>query len=136
MPRPRYSPPPTACVSGEAFTDVETAWCWAVEASDAAAAGARFRAERSLAPRPCDPRDVMGVAARLLRARKLSRRQLGAMLRYARRGAPPDPRVPEEREALAQWRAGLRALEPSLVRKGIVADDRRSVREPAVAAAP
>ncbi|MCR9222335.1 MAG: hypothetical protein NXI21_19100 [Alphaproteobacteria bacterium] len=136
MPRPRYSPPPTACVSGEAFTDVETAWCWAVEASDSAAAGARFRAERSLAPRPCDPRDIMGVAARLLRARKLSRRQLGVMLHYARRAAPPDPRVPEEREALGQWRAGLQALEPPLIRKGIVADDGSSFREPAFVTAP
>jgi len=120
MARPRFSPRPTAEPPGEPFASAEEAWLWAVERYDSTLAGARPRAGRSTTPRAGDPRDVVNVAARLLRGGVLTRDQAAVLFQCAREKRLPDPRVPEERARLRTWRNALARLEPPLIAKGLV----------------
>ncbi|MEQ8602536.1 MAG: hypothetical protein RIB45_04395 [Marivibrio sp.] len=120
MARTRFSPRPTEEPPGEPFPTVEEAWLWAVERYDSTLAGARARAGRGVVQRAGDPRDVVNVAARLLRTGALTRDQAAVLFQCARNKRLPDPRVPEERAQLRAWRAALARLEPPLVAKGLV----------------
>lgn len=118
MPHPRYSPERATCAQTELFASAEEAWVWAVQTHDNRIAGARNTAGFALVERPCDSRDILTVAARLYRARRLHRRHLDVMFAFARRQVPPDPRVEEERHAVDLWQDGLARLGEALHAKG------------------
>ncbi|MBL4720288.1 MAG: hypothetical protein JKY20_04035 [Alphaproteobacteria bacterium] len=65
---------------GQPFDSVEEAWAWAVAGASARLAGARVTAGLARIERPCEPFDVIRIAWRLYRQRRLNRNQVNALL--------------------------------------------------------
>lgn len=102
------------------FDTVDEAWFWFIQAQQARNDGARITAGQSLAPRPCEPIDILKTAERLYRNRLLMIDHFLVLRHYGRRGYAPDTRRVKEMRAAKLWREAMERLEPVLVRKGIV----------------
>jgi len=102
------------------FETAVEAWFWFILAQQARNDGARYTAGMSLAPRPCEPADILKILDRLYRQRRLLRDHLLVLRHYGRRQLEPDPRRPKEVLAHRLWKEAFDCIEPVLVRKGIV----------------
>lgn len=102
------------------FDNAEEAWFWFIMAQQARIDGARFTNGETLVPRPCEPVDILKILDGLYRRRKLLRDHLLVLRHYGRRNMPPDPRRVKEVRASVLWAEAMEALEPELIRKGII----------------
>lgn len=102
------------------FESAEDAWFWFIDAQQARNDGARITAGQGLYPRPCEPMDILKVAERLYRNRRLIIDHFLVLRHYGRRGYAPDSNRVKEMRAHTLWREAMERLEPILVDKGIV----------------
>lgn len=128
MPRDCLSPLPSPLkapfgIANDAvpFADAEEAWFWFMAAYEARQSGARIVAGAGYPTRPCEPLDILRVADRLYRLRRLTMEHLRVLNFYGRRGCPPDPRLGRELKSYGLWQEALDRIGPMLARKGIVA---------------
>lgn len=122
MARQRFVQRPTHVSTGLAFETEEEAWLWATQAVKLSSEGAQTTANKARTPRPCEPRDIVFLAARLRRANKLSGFEMGALCRFGALNRPPDPRDPAEERDHRHWRNGLERLAPELRERGFVCE--------------
>jgi len=102
--------------TGEPFSSAEEAWIWACAAQRHRDEGGRI-GRASDPPRCVDT--IMAIASRLIAKGLLSRQQAETLQRFGYiERARPDPRF--QRHELYLWEAGLRVIEPELLRRGIV----------------
>jgi hypothetical protein len=71
---------PVSGAIGQPFDSVDEAWAWAVAGATARLAGARVTAGLARIERPCEPFDIIRIAWRLYRQRRLNRNQVKALL--------------------------------------------------------
>lgn len=102
------------------FKSAEEAWFWFIQAQTARNEGARIVAGAGLAPRPCEPVDIIKVLERLYRKRNITMDHVMVLRHYGQRLMSPDPRRPKEVRAYSLWREALNKLEDVLVLKRIV----------------
>jgi hypothetical protein len=102
------------------FLCAEEAWFWTMAALVARRDGARIAAGKGLAPRPCEPDDVVKCLDRLYRQRRIELAHARVLRTYGERGVPPSQRHPAERREAGLWVEALERLEWPLRVKGIV----------------
>lgn len=102
------------------FEGAEEAWFWFIQAQQARNDGARISAGASLYPRPCEPMDILKVAERLYRNRRLIMDHFLVLRHYGRRGYAPERSRVKEARAAKLWREAMERIEPMLINKGIV----------------
>ena len=105
----------------EPFDAPETVWFWYVACLTATLEGARAVAGRGGGARPCEPADILATVETLARRRILRAGHVRALFRYGKRGAPPDPRCPEETGDARLWADALDRLATLWRAKGILA---------------
>ncbi|MBS7809513.1 hypothetical protein [Roseococcus pinisoli] len=120
-PSPRHVRPLVSLARVEAFTSAEEAWFWTMSALIARREGARIVAGKGLAPRPCEPDDVVKCLDRLYRQRRIELAHARILRIWGERGTAPDPRHLRERGDFRLWREAMNRLEWPLRVKGIVA---------------
>ncbi len=119
-PRPSHKPGLAALSRVEPFSSAEEAWFWTMAALTARRDGARIVAGKGLAPRPCEPDDVIKCLDRLYRQRRIELAHARIMRIWGERGVAPDPRHAQERGDHRLWREAMNRLEWPLRVKGIV----------------
>lgn len=119
--RTNYAPRFASLVRTEPFTSAEEAWFWTMGALVARRDGARFAAGKGLAPRPCEPDDVIRCLDRLYRQRRIELAHARIMRIWGERGVAPSPRHVQEVGDSRLWREAMNRLEWPLRIKGIVA---------------
>ncbi len=102
------------------FVSAEEAWFWFVQCQERRAEGARLD-NLTNSERPCEPDDIWVVVMDLRRRGRLDAHHLWVLVRFGRRGAPPDGRAREEEIAARVWDEAIDALVTPLKAKGIVA---------------
>jgi hypothetical protein len=120
-PRASHAPRFAAPTRTEPFTSAEEAWFWTMSALVARRDGARIAAGKGLAPRPCEPDDVIKCLDRLYRQRRIELAHARVMRIWGERGVAPCPRHIQERGDHRLWREAMNRLEWPLRVKGIVA---------------
>lgn len=120
-PNPRHLRPLVSLVRAEAFTSAEEAWFWTMSALVARRDGARIVAGKGLAPRPCEPDDVVKCLDRLYRQRRIELAHARILRIWGERGTAPSPHHLRERGDSRLWREAMNRLEWPLRVKGIVA---------------
>jgi hypothetical protein len=115
-----YSPKPIPDIDSVPFESAAETWFWFIKAQEAKNEGARITSGLSLAPRPCEPTDILKILDGLYRNRRLVRDHLLVLRHYGRRQMSPDARRIKEVRAHKLWKEALERMEPILVRKGIV----------------
>ncbi len=106
--------------NAEPFSCVEEVWFWFIQANEAKNEGARITAGAGLFARPCEPLDILKILDGLYRNRVLKRDHFLVLRHYGRRMLAPDPRRIKEVRAAKLWAEAIAALEPVMVRKGLV----------------
>ena len=120
-PRPNHSPVLANLARTLPFTSAEEAWFWTVAALTARRDGARITAGKGIAPRPCEPDDVIKCLDRLYRQRRIEIAHARIMRIWGERGTAPDPRQPREQGDWRLWREAMQRMDWPLRAKGIVA---------------
>ena len=129
--RERYSPKTQTETETFPFENAEEAWFWFIQAMQARAEGARFTQGLSLYPRPCEPMDILKLVERLHRQRRLLMDHVLVLRHYGKRLLPPDPYRAKEMRAHKLWHEALDRLEPVLINKGIIREQRELFLEAA-----
>ena len=119
-PRPGHSPVLASLAGSQPFGSAEQAWFWTMAALTARRDGARITAGKGLAPRPCEPDDVIKCLDRLYRHRRIELAHARIMRIWGERGVAPDPRHVSERGDHRLWAEAMSRLEWPLRVKGIV----------------
>jgi hypothetical protein len=119
-PRPSHKPGFASLARTEPFASAEEAWFWTMAALTARRDGARIVAGKGLAPRPCEPDDVIKCLDRLYRQRRIELSHARIMRIWGERGVAPCPRHAQERGDHRLWREAMNRLEWPLRVKGIV----------------
>lgn len=99
------------------FRTAEGAWRWAFTILQARQDGAGAPTGMGRSARPCEPDDIITVIDRVFRAGRINLSHARVLRTYAEKDTTPDPNTGDGR----LWNEALRALEPSLKDKGIVA---------------
>ena len=120
MKKGKYTLSPSIIRPSVPFLSAEEAWFWCINAIRTTREGARVAANKSTMARPCDPRDIMAIAARLQRQGRLKPAHLKIMRDFGHRQSPPDRRVHEEAPAALLWDAAMDQLTTPLSKKGII----------------
>ena len=120
MKKGKYTLSPSIIRPSVPFLSAEEAWFWCINAIRTTREGARVAANKSTLARPCDPRDIMAIAARLQREGRLKPAHLKIMRDFGHRQSPPDRRVHEEAPAALLWDAAMDQLTAPLSKKGII----------------
>lgn len=102
------------------FTSAEEAWFWFIQAHKAKQDGARFSYGQGLAPRPCEPLDILKVVDRLYRNRRLLWDHVLVLNHYGKRMMAPDPERVKEMRASTLWDQAFERITEILEKKGIV----------------
>lgn len=102
------------------FKNAEEAWFWFIQAQTARNEGAKIVAGAGLAPRPCEPVDIIQCLERLYRSRSVTMDHVMILKHYGQRFMSPDPRIQKEARAYTIWREALDKLEGMLISKKIV----------------
>lgn len=102
------------------FKNAEEAWFWFIQAQTARNEGAKIVAGAGIAPRPCEPVDIITALERLYRNRRVSMEQVMVLRNFGRQLLSPDPRHSKEKHAHFLWRDALDKLEEILIQKRIV----------------
>lgn len=102
------------------FKNAEEAWFWFIQAQTARNEGAKIVAGAGIAPRPCEPVDIIKALERLYRNRRVSMEQVMVLRNFGRQLLSPDPRRPKEKHAHFLWHDALDKLEEILIQKRIV----------------
>ncbi len=106
------------------FDTVEEAWFWFILAQQAKVEGARYTAGLSITPRPCEPSDILKILNNLYRNRLLLWEHMLVLRHYGRRQLAPDPQRVKEVRAHKLWLEAMQRLEPALIRKKIMHDNK------------
>jgi hypothetical protein len=101
------------------FRSAEQAWIWAARLLLARSDG-RAPHPREGGQRPCTPDDLVVLLHRLHRAGRLTLEQAAVLRRYGDMGRAPQAVLLGEGADWHRWRAAIRAMEPSLIARGIV----------------
>jgi len=126
----KYTPKTQTNSETTPFDSALEAWMWFIQAQQARAEGARVTSGEGLVSRPCEPMDILKVLDRLYRNRRLQMDHLLVLRHYGRRQFAPDPRRVKEARAHELWTQALERLEPALIRKGIVRENRLTLKRP------
>lgn len=102
------------------FKNAEEAWFWFIQAQTARNEGAKIVAGAGIAPRPCEPVDIIKALEKLYRNRRVSMDQVMVLRNFGRQLLSPDPRRPKEKHAYFLWHDALDKLEEILILKRIV----------------
>ncbi|MCB1556898.1 MAG: hypothetical protein KDJ15_06250 [Alphaproteobacteria bacterium] len=116
----QYTPQSSSGLETTPFESAEEAWFWFIQAQRARDDGARFTFGAGLLHRPCEPMDILKVAERLHRNRRLVMDHFMVLRHYGRRMMAPDPTRAKEIRAYKLWSEAMERLEEVFVRKGIV----------------
>jgi hypothetical protein len=119
-PRPNHSPVLASLARTLPFASAEEAWFWTMAALTARRDGARITAGKGIAPRPCEPDDVIKCLDRLYRQRRIEIAHARIMRIWGERGTAPNPRHASERGDHRLWAEAMSRLEWPLRVKGIV----------------
>ena len=112
------------------FESAEEAWFWFVAAWQAREEGARPISGAAKIPRPCEPYDILRIADRLYRNRRLIRDHLVVMHRYGLRHKTPDQHNPRQAKDHTIWIEAMQILSESLMVRDLVERPKiRSFRE-------
>lgn len=103
------------------FRSAEEAWFWTMSALVARREGARYVANQGVAPRPCEPDDVIRCLDTLYRRRRIDLLHARVLRIWGERGTRPNSDYASERSDFQLWREALGRLEWLLRVKGIVA---------------
>lgn len=106
------------------FDTVEEAWFWFILAQQAKVEGARYTAGLSITPRPCEPSDILKILQNLYRNRLLLWEHMLVLRHYGRRQLAPDLKRVKEARAHKLWLEAMKRLEPVLIRKEIMRDNK------------
>jgi hypothetical protein len=108
---------PVSGAIGQPFDSVDEAWAWAVAGASARLAGARVTAGLARVERPCEPFDIIRVAWRLYRQRRLNQNQVKALL------SENDESIPQKSEGdhISELDQALDILVNPLRTRGIIA---------------
>lgn len=129
--RDRFTQKQQAEIEVFPFENAEEAWFWFIQAMQARAEGARFTQGLALYPRPCEPIDILKLVERLHRQRRLLMDHVLVLRHYGTRLLPPDPYRAKEMRAHTLWHEALGRLEPLLIKKGIIREQRELFMEAA-----
>ena len=105
------------------FSSPQDAWFWFMQAHEAANNGARFTGGQGDTERPCEPADIISVAYRLYKQRRLLMDHMRVLAHYGHKLEAPNPQRPREQKAYDVWQEAMSRLAPALQSKGIVAED-------------
>lgn len=119
-PRPGHSAVLASLARTQPFSSAEEAWFWTMAALTARRDGARITAGKGIAPRPCEPDDVIKCLDRLYRQRRIEIAHARIMRIWGERGTAPNPRHASERGDHRLWAEAMSRLEWPLRVKGIV----------------
>jgi hypothetical protein len=108
---------PVSDAIGQPFDSVEEAWAWAVAGATARLAGARVTAGLARIERPCEPFDIIRIAWRLYRQRRLNRNQVKALLNENEESTLPK----RGRDHIGELDQALDILVTPLRTRGIIA---------------
>jgi hypothetical protein len=106
-----------ASTQPQPFRSAENAWRWAFGILQSRQDGAGAPTGIGQGARPCEPDDIVTVIDRVFRAGRINLSHARVLRVYAERNTTPDPQSGDGR----LWTHALRAIEPSLRAKGIVA---------------
>ena len=106
-------------MSGVPFNTAEDAWFWTIAALDARRHGAKSR-PAGVAPRPCDPDDVVKCLDQLYRQRRIDLVHAAVLHRWGVLSYAPRQSVPSERADAILWREAMDRLGAALRAKGVV----------------
>lgn len=102
------------------FKNAEEAWFWFIQAQTARNEGAKIVAGAGIAPRPCEPVDIIKALERLYRNRRVTMDHVMVLRHYGRLLMAPNLRYQKEARAFYLWREALERLEEILIQKRIV----------------